>query len=105
MDKNIINFVIQATTTGVDAAGKVVEKLTHRITGTATAAKVATGWFGKLRFAISSFMGGIGILAQIISGVAAAWQLFKEKADQAAEAAKEAAKKTREAWKNATDAV
>lgn len=105
MDKNIINFVIQSTTTGVDAAGKVVEKLTHRITGTATAAKVATGWFGKLRFAISSFMGGIGILAQIISGVAAAWQMFRENADKAAEAAKEAAKKTIEAWNDAVKAL
>lgn len=102
---NVINFVIHATITGIETSVGKIKSLTASFKGMATITQVATGWIGKLKVAISGLFGFVGTLAQIISGVAAAWQMFREKADKAAEAAKESAKKTIEAWKKAGLAV
>lgn len=102
---NVINFVIHATITGIETSVGKVKSLTASFKGMATITQVATGWMGKLKVAISGLFGFAGTLAQIISGVSAAWQMFRENADKAAEAAKEAAKKTIEAWNDAVKAL
>lgn len=102
---DIIDFIIRFTQKGADvviSTFKGIYKLASSIFGVF---KGLIPLFNKLRMAAGAVIGTLGPLAPIISAAISLWQMFKERADKAAEAAKEAAKKTIEAWQNATDAV